>query len=88
MINLILWIVFGALAGWLASLVMRTDSEQGALGNIVVGILGAMLGGFISNALGGPSVSGFNVTSVVIATVGAIILLFFVGLFRRGATRH
>lgn len=86
--NLIVWILFGALAGWLASLIMRTDAQQGAVGNIVIGILGALLGGFISRALGGPTVTGFNITSVVVATAGAVILLFFVRMFRRGATRR
>ncbi|HMQ34146.1 MAG TPA: GlsB/YeaQ/YmgE family stress response membrane protein, partial [Chloroflexaceae bacterium] len=52
MINFILWILFGALVGWLASLVMRTDAQQGALLNIIVGIIGAFLGGFIFNLLG------------------------------------
>ena len=52
MINFILWLLFGALVGWLASIVMRTDAQQGALLNIVVGIIGAMLGGFLFNLLG------------------------------------
>src|SRR6266567_3641448 len=54
MINFILWLLFGALVGWLASLVMRTDAQQGALLNIVVGIVGAMIGGFL---LGGPTIN-------------------------------
>lgn len=82
-VNIILWVLFGALAGWLASLIMHHDAEQGAVGNIVIGILGAVVGGFISNMLGGPAVSGFNVTSVVIATLGAVLLLAIIGLFRR-----
>src|ERR1051325_2248249 len=52
MINFILWLLFGALVGWLASIVMRTDAQQGALLNIIVGIIGAMLGGFLFNLLG------------------------------------
>ena len=54
MINLILWLLFGALVGWLASIVMRTDGQQGALLNIVVGIIGAMIGGFL---FGGPTIN-------------------------------
>lgn len=76
MINFMAWILFGALAGWLASLVMHTDAEQGGFGNIVVGILGALIGGFISNLIGGPGVSGFNFTSLLIAVIGASLLLF------------
>lgn len=89
MINLIVWILFGALAGWLASIITRTNGQQGGIANIIVGILGALLGGFISRALGGPTVTGFNLTSLVVATIGAVILLFFVSMVRRGgATRH
>ncbi len=87
-INVIVWILFGALAGWLASIIMRTNGQQGGLANIVIGILGALLGGFISRSLGGPAVTGFNITSVVVATLGAVVLLFVVGLFRRGTVRH
>ena len=52
MINFIIWLLFGALVGWLASIVMRTDAQQGALMNIIVGIVGAFLGGFLASALG------------------------------------
>lgn len=80
--NILVWIIFGALVGWIASLIMRTDAEQGAVANIVVGILGAIIGGGLSSALGGPSVSGFNFTSLIVATLGAVILIFFVRMFR------
>ena len=83
-LNIIAWIELGALAGWLASIIMRTNAEQGAAGNIIVGIIGAIIGGFVSRALGGPDVTGFNITSVIVATVGAVILLFILRLFRRG----
>jgi uncharacterized membrane protein YeaQ/YmgE (transglycosylase-associated protein family) len=86
--GLITWIILGALAGWIASMIAGTNGEQGAIGNIVVGIVGALLGGLISSALGGPAVSGFNLTSIVIAIMGAVILLFVVGMFRRGAVRQ
>ncbi len=88
MINIILWILFGALAGWLASLIMKTDEEQGALANIVVGILGAFIGGFVvSMVLGEDGVTGFNITSLIVAVVGAVILLGVVKLLR-GASRE
>lgn len=82
--NIILWIIFGALAGWIASMVMRTNEEQGAIGNIIVGIIGAFIGGMVSRAMGGPDVSGFNLTSLIVAVVGAIILLFVVRMFTGG----
>lgn len=78
--NIILWLIFGALAGWIASLIMRTDAEQGMLGNIVVGIIGAFLGGAISRWLGGPDVDDFSLMSLLVAVGGAVILLFFVRL--------
>lgn len=83
MINIILWIVFGAVAGWLASLVMGRDSSMGAIGNIVVGIIGAFIGGFVMNALGATGTTGFNLWSLFVAVLGAVILLFVVGLVRR-----
>ena len=82
-INIVLWIVFGALAGWLASLIMRTDASMGAGANIIVGIVGALIGGFIMNALGGEGVTGFNIYSLLVAIGGAVVLLFLVRIFRR-----
>lgn len=79
--NFLVWIVFGALAGWIASMIMGTDARQGALGNIVVGIIGAFLGGFIMNALGQPGVSGFNLYSAVVAILGAVVLLWLYKMF-------
>ena len=81
--NIILWIVFGALAGWIASLVMKTNRSQGLLADIVVGILGAFLGGFIFNLFGASGVAGFNLYSLFVAIVGAIVLLFIVKSVRR-----
>jgi uncharacterized membrane protein YeaQ/YmgE (transglycosylase-associated protein family) len=81
--NIILWIIFGALAGWLASIIMKTNAQMGALANIIVGIVGALIGGFIMNALGAQGVTGFNLPSLLVAIGGAIVLLFLVRLFRR-----
>src|SRR5215470_18505287 len=86
MINLILWLLFGALIGWLASLVMRTDAQQGAILNIVVGIVGALIGGFLFGANTINS-NAFNLTSLLVSFVGAVILLAVVNLIRRGAVR-
>lgn len=73
--GIILWIIFGALAGWIASLIMNTNAEQGALMNIVVGIVGAVIGGFLMRTLGGSGVSGFNLSSLIVAVLGAVVLL-------------
>ncbi len=81
--GIILWIVFGALVGWIASLIMRTDPEQGALLNIVVGIVGAVLGGWIMSVLGETGVTGFNLYSFVVALIGAIVLIAIVKAVRR-----
>jgi uncharacterized membrane protein YeaQ/YmgE (transglycosylase-associated protein family) len=79
--NIITWILFGALVGWIASLIMKTDAEQGAIANIVVGIIGAFLGGIVARMFGGGGVTGFNLGSLLVAILGAIILLFFLKLF-------
>ena len=73
--GIIAWIIFGALAGWLASLIMGTNADQGAFANIVVGIVGAVLGGFLSRLIGGSGVTGFNLGSLVVAIVGSVLLL-------------
>jgi uncharacterized membrane protein YeaQ/YmgE (transglycosylase-associated protein family) len=83
--NIILWIVFGALAGWIASMIMGADAQMGALANIIVGIVGAFIGGFIANLFGFGGVSGFNVWSLVVAVIGSIVLLWIVQAFRRTA---
>jgi uncharacterized membrane protein YeaQ/YmgE (transglycosylase-associated protein family) len=83
--GIIVFIVFGALVGWVASMIMGRNAEQGAVGNIVVGILGSFLGGFIMSALGGTGVSGFNLSSFLVALMGAVILLFLYNSIRRGS---
>lgn len=84
--EIIAWILFGALAGWIASIIMNTNEEQGALGNIIVGIIGAFIGGFLVQLLTGNDVSGFNFTSLVVAIIGAVILLAIVKAVRRRPT--
>lgn len=82
--NIIVWIIFGALAGWIASMIMGANARMGALANIVVGIIGAIIGGFLmSNVFGAQGVTGFNLMSLLVAIGGAVILLFLVGLVRR-----
>jgi uncharacterized membrane protein YeaQ/YmgE (transglycosylase-associated protein family) len=71
----ITWIILGALAGWIASMIMKTDAEQGAIANIIVGIIGAVIGGFIMQLFGASGVDGFNLYSIMVAIGGAVVLL-------------
>lgn len=85
LINIIVWILFGALAGWIASLIMKRDAQMGAIANIIVGIIGAFIGGFLMNAFGAAGVTGFNIYSLLVAILGAVVLLFVVGAVQRTA---
>jgi uncharacterized membrane protein YeaQ/YmgE (transglycosylase-associated protein family) len=80
--GILLWILFGALAGWLASLAMGTDAQQGSLANIGIGIVGSIIGGFVMSLLGGPGVTGFNLTSLLVAVLGSVILIWVVRRLR------
>lgn len=82
--SIIAWIIFGALAGWIASLVMNTDEQQGGLANIAVGIIGAIIGGYLSRFVGGSGVTGFNLGSLLVAVLGAIVLL---GVYKAFSSR-
>ncbi|QAT43765.1 GlsB/YeaQ/YmgE family stress response membrane protein [Aminipila luticellarii] len=77
------WIVIGALAGWIASMITGNNKEMGAFMNITVGIIGGFLGGLIMNLVGGVGITGFNLWSFVVACVGAILLLWIVNAFKR-----
>ena len=81
--NILLWIVLGAVAGWLASLVVKTSGEQGLLIDIVVGIVGALLGGWLFGFFGAQGVTGFNFYSLLVAFVGAVVLLAILRAVRR-----
>lgn len=80
--GIILWIIFGALVGWIASLIMKTDAQQGAIINIVVGVVGAVLGGWIMSVIGKSGVGGFNLYSFLVALLGACVLLAIVKALR------
>lgn len=88
--NLIILLIVGGVIGWVASLIMRTDAQQGILLNIVVGIVGALLAGFlITPMIGGASITdgALNITSILISLLGAVVLLAIVNLMRRGSVR-
>jgi uncharacterized membrane protein YeaQ/YmgE (transglycosylase-associated protein family) len=80
--------LFGALAGFIASKIMKTDAQMGAMANIVVGIIGAFVGGFLYRTLTGTNVEGFSILSLIIAIVGAIILLAIVKAFTSRRTHQ
>jgi len=88
--GLLLVLIVGGIIGWLASIVMRTDAQQGIILNVVVGIVGALLGGFLLSSLigGAPITSGaFDARSLLVSFLGAVILLAIVNVFRRGSLR-
>lgn len=81
--NFILWIIFGALAGWIASIIMGKNKKMGAIANIVVGIVGAFIGNWIMSLFGVPMTTTFSLSSLLVAIGGAVVLLFVVGLVMR-----
>ncbi|MBX4197833.1 GlsB/YeaQ/YmgE family stress response membrane protein [Candidatus Parcubacteria bacterium] len=85
--NIILWLIFGALVGWIASMIMGTNAEQGAVMNVIVGIVGAVLGGWLFSLFGGQGVEGFNLYSFLVALVGAVVLLGLWRALRRTSAR-
>ena len=88
--NLIIWLIVGGLVGWAASLLMRTDAQQGIVLNVIVGIVGTTLAGFfVSPLLGLPTINQgvFSLGSLLVSLVGAVILLAIVNLVRRGTPR-
>ena len=89
MLTWILIIIVGGILGWLASIIMRTDAQQGMLLNVIVGIVGALIAGFVvSPMLGiGTINEGISVATFLVSLVGAVILLAIVNLFRRGSVR-
>lgn len=87
--NLIVWLVVGGIVGWLASIVMKRDAQQGIILNVIVGIVGALLAGWLISPLVGVGTinDGLSIGSFLVSLVGAIVLLAIVNLFTRGRTR-
>lgn len=75
------WIIIGALAGWIASMITGNNRRMGALANIAVGIVGGLIGGFLMDLLGGAGVTGFNLWSLLVAILGAVVLLSIINAF-------
>jgi len=90
MVNFLIWIIVGGIIGWVASMIMRTDAQQGLLLNVVVGIVGAFVAGwFLSPIFGIATInqSNFSVPAMLVSLGGAVILLAVVNLLRRGKVR-
>ena len=87
--GIIIWLIVGGIIGWIASMIMKTDGQQGIILNVIVGIVGALLAGWlISPLVGVGSINdGLSIGSFLVSLVGAIILLAIVNLFTRGRTR-
>lgn len=87
--GIIIWLIIGGIVGWLASMIMKTDGQQGIILNVVVGIIGAFIGGLlIGPMIGAGSINDeIGVMSFVVSLIGAVILLAIVNLFRRGRVR-
>lgn len=86
--NIIIWLIVGALAGWLASIIMKRDGSMGAVANIIVGIVGSFIGGFILKFFDKTVELGkLNFTSILTAVLGAVVLLAIINLVKRGSVR-
>jgi uncharacterized membrane protein YeaQ/YmgE (transglycosylase-associated protein family) len=88
--NFMLWMIIGGILGWIASIIMRTNAQQGLFLNIVVGIIGALVAGFVLTPLFGIGTinqNNFSLPALLVSLLGAIILLAIVNLFRRGTVR-
>lgn len=88
--NFIIWLIVGGLIGWVASMIMKTNGQQGIILNVVVGIVGAFLGGWLLSPLfgvGSINSGDFSLAGLGLSLLGAVILLAIVNLFRRGSVR-
>ena len=81
--GIILWIIFGGIVGWVASLIMGTDASQGIILNIIVGVIGALIGGWLMSFFGKTGVGAFNFYSFLVALLGACVFIGIVKLIRR-----
>lgn len=88
--NFLIWLVVGGVLGWVASLIMKTDGQQGVILNVVVGIIGALIAGFVIAPMFGTGTinsNDFSISGLLVSLVGAVVLLAIVNMFRRGTAR-
>ena len=87
--GILVWLIVGGVCGWIASIIMRTNAQQGIILNVVVGIVGALLAGFLISPLIGVGTinQGLSLATFLVSLGGAVVLLAIVNLFRRGAVR-
>jgi len=78
--GILAWIVIGALAGWITSIILKTNSQQGAIGNIITGIVGALIGGYLGSAFFNLDITGINLMSIILAVSGSLIFAFLIGI--------
>lgn len=78
--GILAWIVLGALAGWITSILLKTNSQQGAVGNIIMGIVGALIGGYLGSAFFDLDITGINLTSIILAIGGSLIFALLIGI--------
>jgi len=81
--SIIGWIIIGALAGWIASMLTGNSEKMGAGANVLVGIIGGFIGGAVMNLLGGAGITGFNIWSLIVAVIGSVILLWIVNAIKK-----
>ncbi len=81
---IILWVLFGALIGWIASIITKNNSRMGAGANILIGLLGSLVGGFVASLLGFGGISEFSLMGILFSVGGAVLILLIVNMFTKG----
>ena len=82
--NFLVFIIFGGIAGWVASVMMKTNARQGMIGDIILGVIGGVVGGWLFSFFGGAGVTGFNLYSLLVAVVGSMVVIWIGRMVSRG----